>query len=145
MGEPSENPTQYHELVDALVYLTMTWPDISHAKHVVRKFVQLPLQFTMLLYLKFSLFFMALYLIVFSFPSLRHWRFILSVMLIGLDILQMVAPSHDFVCFLVILLFHGTLRSKMWYADIVLSRILSYSWHYCWDYLAAKTLTRYGC
>lgn len=42
MGEPLANPTpaRYRELVDALVYLTISRYDIAYAVHIVNRYVQ---------------------------------------------------------------------------------------------------------
>lgn len=34
-GAPFNNPTQYHQLVDGLIYLTVTWPNIAYVVHIV--------------------------------------------------------------------------------------------------------------
>ncbi|XP_039115787.1 uncharacterized mitochondrial protein AtMg00810-like [Dioscorea cayenensis subsp. rotundata] len=41
-GELLPDPTRYRELVGALVYLTMTQPDIAYVFHVLSQFVSAP-------------------------------------------------------------------------------------------------------
>ena len=41
-GEPLSDPTLYHHLVDNLIYLIVTLPDISHAMHIVSQFMFAP-------------------------------------------------------------------------------------------------------
>ncbi|XP_016540941.1 uncharacterized mitochondrial protein AtMg00810-like [Capsicum annuum] len=41
-GEPFSDPTLYRQLVGSLVYVTMTWPDISYAVQVLSQFVANP-------------------------------------------------------------------------------------------------------
>ena len=52
-SEPVVDPTQYRYLVDNLVYLGMTRPDISHVLHIFSQFVAAPTQlhYTHLLHL----------------------------------------------------------------------------------------------
>lgn len=39
MGEPLVNPTQYHELIGALFYFTISQPGIGYIIHIVGQFV----------------------------------------------------------------------------------------------------------
>ncbi|XP_028113189.1 uncharacterized protein LOC114311259 [Camellia sinensis] len=41
-GVPLEDPTMYHELVECLVYLTVTRSDISYAVHILNQFISAP-------------------------------------------------------------------------------------------------------
>ena len=41
-GTPLSDPSRYRHLVGSLVYLTVTWPDISHAVHILSQFVSAP-------------------------------------------------------------------------------------------------------
>ncbi|XP_019054536.1 PREDICTED: uncharacterized protein LOC109115219 [Nelumbo nucifera] len=41
-GSSLEDPTLYRQLVDSLIYLTMTQPDISYVAHIVSQFVSSP-------------------------------------------------------------------------------------------------------
>lgn len=40
--EPPDDPTRYHHLLDILVYLAITCPDISYAVHILSQFVSAP-------------------------------------------------------------------------------------------------------
>lgn len=41
-GEPLSNPTRYRQLVGALIYQTVSRPDIANAVHIVSQFVSAP-------------------------------------------------------------------------------------------------------
>ena len=41
-GTPMDDPSVFRRIVGSLLYLTMTWPDISHAVHTVSQFVSNP-------------------------------------------------------------------------------------------------------
>ena len=41
-GEPISDATRYHQLVDSLIYLTVTYLDISYAVGMVTKFMDAP-------------------------------------------------------------------------------------------------------
>ena len=41
-GEPISDATRYRQLVDSLIYLIVTRPDISHAVGMVSKFMGAP-------------------------------------------------------------------------------------------------------
>lgn len=43
MGETLANPTRYHKLVGALIYLTISQSDIVYMVHIVSQFVQAPI------------------------------------------------------------------------------------------------------
>uniref|UniRef100_A0A2N9G6A2 Reverse transcriptase Ty1/copia-type domain-containing protein n=1 Tax=Fagus sylvatica TaxID=28930 RepID=A0A2N9G6A2_FAGSY len=52
-GEPLPDATLYRQLVESLVYLTVTRPDISYAVHIVSQFMAAPRSLIMLLYFGF--------------------------------------------------------------------------------------------
>ena len=41
-GPPLDDPSVFRWIVGSFLYLTMTWPDISHAVHTVSQFVSNP-------------------------------------------------------------------------------------------------------
>jgi hypothetical protein len=43
-GEPLEDPTRYHHIVESLVYIGVTRPDISYSIHILSQFVSAPTQ-----------------------------------------------------------------------------------------------------
>jgi hypothetical protein len=43
-GEPLEDPTRYHHIVESLVYLGVTRPVISYSIHILSQFISAPTQ-----------------------------------------------------------------------------------------------------
>jgi hypothetical protein len=41
-GEPLKDPTCYHHIVESLIYLGVTRPDISYSIHILSQFVSAP-------------------------------------------------------------------------------------------------------
>lgn len=53
MDESLANPTNYRVLVDALVYLTISGPDITLVVHIAKQFISPSQQLTMWLFFAF--------------------------------------------------------------------------------------------
>lgn len=104
MGESLVNLTHYQQLVSALVYLTISRPDIAYVVHIVSQYVQASSFCRSSSYYCYP---ETLLFIMILFRTSKH-----ILVLIGLEALLPVVPLLYFVSFLVILLFLGMPRSK---------------------------------
>ena len=112
-GEPVSDATCYHQLVDSLIYITITRPDILHAMvWLVSSWTPLILS-TMLLFFGFFNTSRAHFIMVFTTPLCLLSSSILIQMRIRQVIKLIDAPSHVFVSCWVLLLSHGIARSRM--------------------------------
>lgn len=73
-GDPLPNPTLYHTLIDRLVYLTITIPNIIYVVHVVSQFFVSPTIVHWTIVLRICCFiFEEPNFRAFSFPHCPHW------------------------------------------------------------------------
>lgn len=119
-GTPLLMPPFYRQLVDSLVYLTVTRPDIAHAVHIVGQFMTAPRSthyaaiLRLLRYIKGTMF------MVYTFQLIPCCNYMLIRMPIGPAILLIIAPPLAFASSWVIHSSLGEVRNKRSLLDPVL-------------------------
>jgi hypothetical protein len=111
-GEPFEAPTRYHYIVESLVYLGVTRPDILYSVHILSQFVSAPTQIHYSHFFVSCVIFVGLFLVACSFHALALYSSRHIVMLLGLVIPLTVALFLAIVFFLVVPSLLERLRSR---------------------------------
>jgi hypothetical protein len=110
-GEPLEGPTHYHHIIESLVYLGVSRPDILYSVHILSQMFLLPLRSTIVIFFVSCIIFVGLCLVTCSFHTLAFYNSSHIVMLPELVIPLIVILFLPIVFFLVVPSLLGKLRS----------------------------------